>query len=215
MQHSEENLIWSALDTPTVYPKDWDLFWSAWEKHSGASHIIKSDPAGNLCSDTSKDVDFFKGLDIYAKEDKLLTENHWKVPYLDYKEIFPNLLDDLNTAFPWADILFCRLWMSNMPIPWHRDYTSEPGTLRAMIYDENPKPTFKIFNAKAGVHYINLPKETNTFMYNNQTCFHGSDRQEGINKIVLIIIHKTKDKDQLNNLLEASAARFPDRCKYL
>jgi len=215
MEHKEENLIWTALDTPSVYPKDWDLFWSAWNQHSGSSHIIKSDPAGNNYSETSKDVDFFRGLDIYAKEPILLTDNHWKVPFLNYTEIFPNLLDDLNTAFPWADILFCRLWMSNMPIPWHRDHTSEPGTLRAMIYDENPQPTFKIFNAKSGVQFIDLPDETNTFMYNNKTCLHGSDRQEGINKIVLIIIHKNKDPAQLAELLERSATKFPGRCKYL
>jgi hypothetical protein len=48
-----------------------------------------------------------------------------------------------------------------MPIPWHRDHTREPGALRAMIYNENKNPTFKVFHPKGGTHYVDLPEDSN------------------------------------------------------
>ncbi len=214
-QYTEENLVWTTLDAPKIEPENWEKFWAAWNAHAGASHITKSDPAGNIASDNAKKIDFFKGLNIYAAHESLLTDNHWEVPFLDYKEIFPNVLDDLHAAFPWAEVVFCRLWMSNVPIPMHRDHSTEPGALRAMIYNENKKPTFKVWNPRAGTNYVDLPEESNSFIYNNATCFHGSDRSDGVNKIILLVIHRTKDKDMLNEHLRKSAERFPDRCKFI
>jgi hypothetical protein len=215
---TEDNLIWSALDAPIIQPNNWDFFWDAWNKHAGASYIDRKDPSGNQDSTyekTGKRTEFFKGLNIYAKDMTALDEGYWKMPFLDYEEIFPNVLDDLHSAFPWAEIELCRLWMSNMPIPWHKDFTREAGALRAMIYNENTKPTFKVFNARCGVNYVDIPPETNTFIYNNSTCMHGSDRDDGVNKIILLTVHKTKDKDMLNEHLRTSAEKYPNNCKYL
>ena len=214
-QYTEQNLVWSVFDAPRIEPNNWELFWDAWNKHSGSSYIVKSDPAGNNASETSKKIDFFRGLNIYANNPKLLTDNHWSVPFLDYREIFPNVLDDLHAAFPWAEFIFCRLWMSNQPIPMHRDFAPEPGAFRAMIYNENTKPTFKVFHPKAGINYVDLPEESNCFMYNNATCYHGSDREDGINKIIMLTIHKIKDRQLLNEHLARSAEKYPGRFKYL
>jgi hypothetical protein len=211
---SEDNLVWTVLDAPIIKPHDWDFFWAAWHKHAGASHIVKSDPAGNKASDASKKIDFFKGLNIYAKHPDMLKDNHWEVPFLDYKEIFPNLLDDLDAAVPWAEIHFCRLWMSNQPIPFHRDHTKEDVALRAMIYNENAKGTFKVFKAGAGVNYVELPEQTNMFAYNNAKCLHGSDREEGVNKIILLTIHKAKDKLEMIEHFKRSAVKYPNNFKY-
>jgi hypothetical protein len=215
---TEEKLIWTVLDAPIIQPNNWDFFWDAWNKHAGASYIDKSDPAGNQDSQyiaTGKRTEFFKGLNIYATDPSKLEDGHWKLPYLNYMEIFPNVLDDLHAAFPWAEIEMCRLWMSNMPIPWHRDHTREAGALRAMIYNENTKPTFKVFHPNGGMHFVDLPEDSNTFIYNNSTCFHGSDREEGVNKIILLTIHRIKDRDLLNDHLSKSAEKYPNRCKYL
>lgn len=215
---TENNLVWTVLDSPGIYPKDWDFFWGAWNKHAGASYIDKNDPAGNQDSGyaaTGKRTEFFKGLNIYASHPSALEDGHWKMPFLDYREIFPNVLDDLHAAFPWARFEMCRLWMSNMPIPWHRDYTREPGAFRAMLYNENKRPTFKVFHPRAGTCYIDLPEETNTFMYNNQTCLHGSDREDGVNKIILLTVHRTVDKKGLQEHLERSAEKYKDRNKYI
>ena len=217
---SEDSLVWTVLDAPRIQPSDWDFFWKAWEQHAGASYIEKNDPAGNndpYEKFTGKKTDFFKGLNIYAKEESMLSDGHWVMPFLDYKEIFPNVLDDLHAACPWAEMQFCRLWMSNMPIPFHRDHTIEPVAIRAMIYDENPKTTFKLFKPNSGVNYVDLPKEaneTNMFAYNNTTCLHGTDRVEGVNKIILLTIHKTKDKQAMEEHFKRSAEKYPGRSKY-
>lgn len=211
---TEDSLVWTVLDAPLIQPNDWDFFWAQWNKYAGASHIVKSDPAGNVASDNSKKIDFFKGLNIYAKHPDMLKDNHWEVPFLDYKEIFPNVIDDLHAAVPWAEIQFCRLWMSNQPIPFHRDHTKEDVAIRAMIYNENPKGTFKVFKAGAGVNYVELPKETNMFAYNNAKCLHGSDREEGVNKIILLTIHKALDKEQMIEHFMRSAEKYPAYFKY-
>jgi hypothetical protein len=211
---TEDSLVWTVLDGQPIQPNNWDFFWDAWNKHAGASHIVKSDPAGNNASENSKKIDFFKGLNIYAKHPDMLKDNHWEVPFLDYKEIFPNVLDDLHAAMPWAEIQFCRLWMSNQPIPFHRDHTREDVAIRAMIYNENPKGTFKVFKPGAGINYVELPEETNMFAYNNAKCFHGSDREEGINKIILLTIHKSLDKDAMIQHFKRSAEKYPAYFKY-
>lgn len=216
---NEDNLVWSVLDSPRLAPSDWDLFWKKWNEHAGASYIAKNDPVGNKDSGyaaTGKRTEFFKGINIYAKDPALLTDAHWVLPFLDYKEIFPNLIDDIHAACPWvSEVMFARLWQSTMSIPMHRDHSLEDVALRAMIYDENPKPTFKVFKPGVGVSYVDLPQdETNWFVYHNKKCLHGSDKEEGVNKIILLIVHRCDDKDAMTKHLRASSERYPDRCRY-
>jgi len=211
---SQDSLVWTVLDTARIQPNDWNLFWTAWNAHAGASHILRDDPAGNTASHASKKIDFFKGLNIYAAHPDMLEDNTWQVPFLDYKEIFPNVMDDLHAACPWAEFVFCRLWMSNMPIPFHRDHTIEDVAIRAMIYNENPKGTFKVFNAAAGINFVELPKDANMFAYNNARCLHGSDREPGVNKIILLTIHKTKDPAAMVQHFKTSAEKYPANFKY-
>jgi hypothetical protein len=213
---TEENLIWAALDAPKLVPADWDIFWKKWKEHAGPSYLVKSDPAGNALSETSKDKEFFIGLNIYAKDKEILENGHWKLPYLDYTEIFPNVLDDIHAACPWIeDIVACRLWNSSINIPFHRDYGPTDVAIRSIIYDENPKCTFKVFKRKAGVNYVKLPDDTNWFVYNNATCLHGSDKNDGLNKVILLIVHTLKDKSMMEDHLKSSASKYPLNHCYL
>ena len=219
MEISEDNLIWSTLDSPRLEPSDWDLFWSKWNEHAGASYIANGDPAGNKDSKyeaTGKRTEFFKGLNIYAKDPSVLTDGHWVLPFLDYKEIFPNLIDDIHRCCPWvSEVLVARLWQSTMPIPMHRDHSLEDVALRAMIYDENSKPTFKVFKPGAGVNYVNLSKDgSNWFVYNNKKCLHGSDKEEGVNKIILLIVHRCGSKNDMIHHFRSSAEKYPDLSLY-
>jgi hypothetical protein len=212
---SEENLIWTALDAKPLIPNDWNLFWKAWNQHAGPSYLIKSDPAGNQVKDTNENKEFFKGLNIYAEDELLITDGHWRLPYLNYKEIFPNLLDDIYAAMPWVDsVQICRLWNSSIPIAYHRDYSKEPVAIRAMIYDENPSGTFKVFKMGSGKNYVKLPADTNWFAYNNHTCLHGSDKITGVEKIILLIVHTLKDKSAMEEHFKVSAEKYPGHYKY-
>ena len=216
---TEDGLIWSVLDAPRLEPRDWDLFWKKWHEHAGPSYINKPDPVGNTDSSyakTGKKTEFFVGLNLYAKDPSVLKNGHWELPYLDYREIFPNLLDDIYAACPWVgEVLVCRLWNSSMNIPLHKDHTAEAVTLRAMIYDENTKPTFKVFNQSIGMTYVDLPKESNWFVYNNETCLHGSDKTPNVSKIILLVVHKTKDLNMKLDHLRASAEKYPGHFRYL
>jgi hypothetical protein len=219
MEITEDKLMWSVLDSRRIEPANWDVFWQQWRKYAGPSIIVKNDPAGNRDSNyakTGQRTEWFTGLNIYAKDPKTLENGHWQLPYLSYTEIFPNLLDDLYKECPWiGEILYARLWQSTMAIPMHKDYTSEDVTLRAMIYDENEKGTFKVFKPGAGIHYVNLKKDgPNLFVYNNTTCLHGSDKVDGVEKIILLLVHKCKDKQQMLDHLRISAEKYPDQFVY-
>lgn len=215
---TEDSLIWTVIDAPKLEPENWEKFWDMWNKHAGASYINGADPAGNKDSKyakTGERTQFFKGLNLYAKDEKDLIDGTWELPYLNYKEIFPNLLDDIYNAMPWIEeLLVCRLWNSTMNIPYHRDHTLEDVALRAMIYDENPKGTFKVWKPGINRAYVELPKESNWFAYNNAKCLHGSDKTEGINKIILLTVHKTKNKEQMLDHFKASAEKYPNHFLY-
>lgn len=215
---TEDNLVWTVLDAPKLEPSDWNLFWDKWNKHAGASYINKADPAGNKDSKyakTGERTQFFKGLNIYAKNHQDLADGNWELPYLDYTELFPNLLDDFYKALPWVEeLLVCRLWNSVMNIPYHKDYTLEDVAIRSMIYDENTTGTFKLWKPSINRTYVNLPKETNWFAYNNSKCLHGSDKTEGVNKIILLTVHKTKSKEEMIKHFESSAAKYPGHFLY-
>jgi hypothetical protein len=215
---TEDSLIWTALDAPKLVPANWDLFWEQWNKHAGASYIKGPDPAGNKDSKYAKTgvrTAFFKGINLYAKDEKDLVDGSWELPYIDYKEIFPNLLDDIYKAMPWVEeLLVCRLWNSVIDIPYHSDHTLENVALRAMIYDENSKGTFKLWKPGINRTYVDLPEETNWFAYNNAKCLHGSDKTEGVNKIILLIVHKTKSKEQMIEHFKSSAEKYPESFLY-
>jgi hypothetical protein len=52
------------------------------------------------------------------------------------------------------------------------------------------------------------------FAYNNAKCLHGSDREDGVNKIILLTIHKAKDKTAMVEHFKRSAEKYPGRFKY-
>ena len=126
------------------------------------------------------------------------------------------MLDDIYNACPWVDeVLYARLWQSRIPIPMHRDHSAEDVALRAMIYDENDKPTFKVLKPGAGMHYVKLPKdETNWFVYNNAKCLHGSDKIADVKKIILLIVHKCNNKEKMLEHLNKSFTKYPNLCIY-
>jgi hypothetical protein len=219
MDINQDDLVWTLLDAPRLEPSNWELFWEKWHRHAGASYINKADPMGNQDSGyaaTGKRTEYFKGLNLYAKDPRMLNEGHWQLPYLSYTEIFPNLLDDVAQACPWvSEVLVARLWQSTMPIPMHRDHTLEDVALRAMIYDENPSPTFKVYKPGGGMHYVDLPADgPNWFAYNNKICMHGSDKVDGINKIILLLVHRCDDKSKMLDHFRISAERHPGRYVY-
>lgn len=215
---SEDSLVWTALAAPKLEPENWNVFWDKWNRHSGASYIGKIDPAGNKDSKfakTGERTEFFRGLNIYAKNEKDLQDGNWELPYLNYKEIFPNVLDDLYKSLPWVEeVMVCRLWNSSMNIPYHKDHTLEDVAIRSIIYDENTTGTFKLWKPGIIRSYVNLPADTNWFAYNNSKCLHGSDKTEGVNKIILLTVHKTRNKEEMLEHFKISAEKYPGHFLY-
>lgn len=218
-KYTENNIIWSILDAKKLVPSDWNLFWKSWNNYAGPSYIQKPDPAGNRDSEyliTGKRTEYFNGLNIYCKDKNVIKNGHWSLPYLNYKDIFPNVLNDLHNNFPWVKNFYvCRLWMSSRDIPLHRDHTLEDLALRAMIYDENEKSTFKVHHEEKGTSYIHLNNETNCFVYNNKTCLHGSDKIEGFNKIILLTVYSVKDRNLMLEHIKNSSEKYQDKCQFV
>ena len=67
---------------------------------------------------------------------------------------------------------------------------------------------------KIGVRVINEYPWSNMFAYNNAKCLHGSDREDGVNKMILLTIHKAKDKQAMEEHFKRSAVKYPGRFKY-
>ena len=140
---------------------------------------------------------------------------------------FPELFDQFYEYFPFAESsrFGWTMWSSNKDIPAHRDYGVQvdvPITIRTMLFDNNPSQSLRLFldplDKQVDFRYnINLPKDTNTFAWNNLRQKHYSVYTPGHRKILWIIspfmIENAFKKNHVNqyvDLLDRSIAKYKE-----
>ena len=129
---------------------------------------------------------------------------------VDGAKEFPKLFEQLYQHLPIKKVIHAKCWENQFPIGLHRDldeqYPGVPTSLRVMLHDENPEPTFWLHpkpDASLGWGYERLTvdptkesflidayreTESNTFVFNNSEYCHAARKVPGYNKILMFLL---------------------------
>jgi hypothetical protein len=198
IDHTWTSVPWLPLDIPRIEPDDWDLFWKLWNEKN--ADITRANPQESqywkgLCCWLNPSIDHTKFnysntvIDDWSMHfPRMFEQIKNSLPFFSLEKIV--LWSNVNTVNPHFD-------PDAVIYPW-------PDSLRIMLWDTNERPTFYVnkwpqrtedFNPPPvtvrtggkgyGIKsdrvpqdkrmYVDLPADTNTFVFNNGAFLHGAD----------------------------------------
>lgn len=137
-----------------------------------------------------------------------------------FSKEFPKLWQQFHDQLPCDKLLRLTLWSSRHSIHEHRDtaeYLDVPLSYRIKLYDENPEETLYVYDNPlqpyASGEPTMLPRApgTNSFVWNNLRCKHGSTFNEGKRKLLAFAFGLT-NVEKYEHLLETSINTYADYC---
>lgn len=224
-------VAWVPLDVPKIEPDDWELFWKLWnEKNADITRGLKETQFWKgLCCYLNPEIDHTKFNykntvidDWTAHFPKMFQQLYDCLPFhsiekvvlwSNINEVTPHIDPDA-VIYPWPDSLRVMIWDTNDgPTFWISRWPE-----RTVDYD--PKPITVRTGAAYGVSidriprekrtYVELPPETNTFVFNNGAFLHGADLAKP--KIIMAIKGRPKINEWLK-VLEPSYKKYKDWIK--
>lgn len=208
-----DDILATPLDLPRFEPDSWEDFWKIWNEDAARYIRLKPDSQGNNSAPGWNGLvwDFFRP----EVKDSLTM---FITTVKDYSPLFPRWRASMESSFPFKinRILFLN---NDREITPHRDgmvltdHLTYASAVRILLVDENPKPTFWFSKEKSKESrrfYMDLPPETNTFVYNNPRIYHSAD-YHGHRKILMMLILDHIDEQKWFELLLRSSKRWPER----
>lgn len=230
LEEKYKGIVALPLALPRFELDSADDFWRIWKEEQSKvdrQHIDRG-AVGKDPAKVSKLHTQWDGLALYEDE-TLLDLAAWRTklsPAL--AESQPNYIKSIFENLPFVRIRSMRLWSANRTIPAHYDGNMPvsldgklkfPTEIRIMLDDKNPAETFWLTAvAKNKPHtpiplsdryYVKLPKDTNTFAWNNEDYLHGADFKPQYRKI-LVVIKGWIDVTKLELLLDQSIEKYSD-----
>lgn len=129
---------------------------------------------------------------------------------------FPHLWQQFYDVLPCDDLLTINLWSSVETFSEHRDSAEMwdgPNSFRIPLYDENPESTLYVMDNPTkpykveDTHWLPRLPDTNTYMWNNLRCMHGSVKAEPHQKILAVIIGLV-NPDRYDEVMSKSVEKY-------
>ncbi len=186
------------LDIPKIAVDDVDLWRSIYTEKKGP--IEKTAINHNGFSGA------WVGLDIYHGPNYSTSKDIYTANYYDCSQIFPNMFKTIFEHIP-MDINCIRVATSVKPFIPHTDFSIPVVSLRTILHEQNEVPTFFYVNNKGEKIYQTLPHSTNTWIYNDSTMLHGSDKLPNKSK-VLFMYYGVPNFKKIRELADRSIVRY-------
>jgi hypothetical protein len=136
----------------------------------------------------------------------------------NFKKEFPHIWQQFYDELPVSKILTLNLWSSVQSFSEHRDSAEMidcPSSFRITLYDENPEGTLYVMDNPTKPYSVGetyfLPKleETNTYMWNNLRCMHGSVKDDNYTQIMDVCVALV-DIDRYTEIVSRSVEKYKD-----
>lgn len=209
------NISWLPLHIPKIEPDNWDLFWELWNKNKtimGKSAVwesvgIWSSPESGI---SAMHNDFPYLMDDWSKYFPSMFEKiRSAMPFsrIDNIRLSSNIkpvrphIDPVPTMYPWPNSMRVMLWDTNdVPtfylLPWPESSFMQPPI---SDIDVIPGQTYILGDIPPEDKiYVDLPANTNTFIFSNGEFLHGADLASP--KIILIV-HGVPDAEKWKSKL--------------
>jgi hypothetical protein len=182
-------IIFTPIDLPKLEPDNWDKFWEVWNNNAAMLTKTRHNVDTSEASIGSSDV--WKGLDIY-KFPTAKGVTVWDAPLYDISVEFPNMFSTImKMQETGLRIYQVRLITSLVDVKAHTDDNLDRWAYRSYFHYTSPKSQWyftKPGEQDGNRHYINLPKDTNWFAYNDTHCWHGTDYDPEHPKILVQLL---------------------------
>jgi hypothetical protein len=220
LERKYSDIPWVPLDIPSLVPDDLEKFVRFFQEHAidGIRTISSFDEphVDPYDSSSSYNNPYWKTLEIYKSE----SAKDWfgtdtiKNLTIDIKELFPKFYQQIFDTLPYKEIFFIRFWSTCRTVGPHRDQDwtyNVPLSFRSVIFDTNTDSTFYLSKKKTNDiqarHYVKLPSETNSFLFNNGAFYHGADYYDDHFKI-LMVASGIPDIEKFEKILKSSTEKY-------
>ena len=230
IDHKWSGVPWLPLDVPKIEPDDWELFWKLWnEKHDvvGRPDVAGQNYWEGLCiwlhPNVSSSTFNYSGtiVDDWSVHFPKMFEqirNAMPFTYIEKIVLWSNVkevhahFDPDKVIYPFPDSLRVMLWDTNEKPTFYM--TTWPN--RSDVY--NPPPVTQRKGSKGyGIGpsgrpmdkrmYVDLPADTNTFLFNNGAFIHGADLAK---PKIIMAIKGSPDIYKWLKALESSYNKYKD-----
>jgi len=188
------------LDIPRIAVDDVELWRSIYSTHR--SVIDKTVINHNGFSGA------WIGLDIYRGPNYNISKDIYNANYYDCSSVFPRMFKTIFENIP-MDINCIRVATSIKPFIPHTDFSVPVVSLRTILYEQNDIPTFFYVDSNGNKVYQHLPPTTNTWIYNDSTMLHGSDKLPNKSK-VLFMYYGVPNFNKLKEIADRSMSLYSE-----
>lgn len=162
----------------------------------------------------------FKGCDIWHYDHEVYHSRPMPWTHaLKHHPMFDSIIEQIMDTLPVLHLHDVYIWESVREVYPHRDanyYWDMPTEMRIMLFDDHDPITEKtlyVADADHGdINYIDLPEDTNSFIWSNGSQLHGS-HYYGKRK-QLIALHCVYDLKKYERLLDSSIDQYRDQLNY-
>ena len=208
------NIPYVILDIPKIVPDD--HFTEVWEGMNIPIVRTKPDPRYPYSPEEAEEVyQRTRRVNEYTMPNwngmvgwrSVGADGRWTESLINGPMVLPKLFQQLNDLLPIVKLTYVIFWSNQREIGVHRDLNEQyplPTSLRVVIEDNNPKPTFYLdpvpadldanFHSKgkpddwSKCKFVDVSQtESNTFLYNNKQWAHGAQKIENHSKILCSI----------------------------
>lgn len=230
-----QHLPYVLLDIPKIIPDD--NFQELWSTHAVPILRTRPDDRYPYTPDQAQQDHLKTGrLNEYTQPNWLgltvldsgTADNRWSRSIIDGAVLLPRFMEQLHDYLPVTRFTQILFWSNQRPIGLHRDFNEQhpfPTSLRIMISDENPQPTFWLQPLPEGKQGIGSERlkfdqstarfvdtrntNTNTFVYNNGHWVHGAQKISGFSKILCSISIGRWNWPAYERLIDRSLSKYP------
>jgi hypothetical protein len=219
---------WLPLAVPKIEPDDWDLFWKLWnEKQSDITRGLNETQFWRgLCCWLNPKIDHTKFnysntvVDDWSQHfPKMFEQIKSCLPFTflekvvlwsNINEVTPHFDPDAQVS-PWPDSLRIMIWDSNDgPTFYMCRWPDRNENFNPPIITQRNKGSYGVSASRIPQNkrmYVNLPPDTNSFVFNNGAFLHGADLAKP--KIIMAVKGRC-DKDAWLKQLELSREKYKD-----